>query len=278
MKGSPGLIPLDFRTFVLYNGIGRRIARWGRELVQQLEQAITLIQKRWGSSAIRKVRETDASPPVLSTGFRDVDLALGIDGFPKGRISELVASGTSGQATLAVKVLCQAQYLGQQAVYVDVDHTVDLDFLACCGVHFDSLVILRPFSFHHALEMTGDLIREGGAGVVFFDRIHPMLNQADISRLDRALCEWNLALNRSLCTLLFLTKTMSIDRYPIGLTLPYFTAVRLAFERQDWLYCRGQVSGCISKVTILKNKLGPSGRSVLIKAIFNNHSREDKDA
>jgi len=246
--------------------------------VQKLEHAITLIQKRWGPSAIRKVTESDVAvgPPTLSTGFRDVDRVLGINGLPRGRISELIASGTSGQVTLAAKVLCQAQHMGQQVVYVDVDHTVDLDFLARCGVRFDSLVVLRPFSFHHALEMTGDLIREGGAGVVLFDRIHPMLTSADISRLDRALCEWSPALNRSLCTLLFLTETTCISRYPVGLTLSYFTAVRLAFERQDWLYCRGQVSGCISKVTVLKNKLGPSGQSVLIKVTF-NHSHEDKD-
>ena len=248
--------------------------------MQQLEHTVTLIQKRWGPRAIHRGKRTKvtADLPVLSTGFPNVDRALGIGGFPRGRISELVASGTAGQATLAAKTLVQAQRVGQQIVYVDVNQTVDLDFLARCGVHLDSLVVLRPFGFRHALEMTDDLIREGGAGTVVFDRLHPMVfGTGALHTLERALREWNALLNRSSCTLLFLTETILLDYYPVDLALPYFASVRLAFEWQNWLYRRRRVSGFVAKVTVLKNKLGPSGQSLPIRVSFNNHIHGDGD-
>ncbi len=250
-----------------------------RGQLAKLEQTVTAIQQRWGSRAIHKARQKDTSlsPPVLSTGFQDVDRILGIGGFPRGKMVELIASGTAGQATLAAKTLRQAQCASQQVAYVDVEHAIDLDFLVRCGVRFDALVILRPRSLQHALEMTGDLIREEGVGAITFDHLHPLLSGDDPRWLDKALRDWTPALDRSLCTLLFLTEAALPDAYPPGLPLPYFASVRLAFERQDWLYHRHQVSGITSRITVLKNKLGPSGRSVCVKVTFDNHIQGEKD-
>lgn len=249
------------------------------ERMRKMEYAIQLIQKRWGSQAIHKASQAPITNecPVIPTGFRNVDEALAIGGFPRGRMSELIASGTAGQATLLAKTLRQAQYTGQQAVYVDVDHAIDLDFMSRCGVALDSLIILRPLGFCHALQMTGDLIREGGADLLVFDRVHPSLASTDVAGMDQALREWNLMLQRSLSTILFLTETVSIDWYPAGLALPFFTSVRLSFEQQEWLRHRRRVSGFVSRVTVLKNKLGSSGQTVLIKIMFSNHIHGDED-
>ena len=251
-----------------------------KQRMQQLEHTATLIQKQWGPRAIRTAEKKEATveSTVLPTGFANVDRALGVGGFPRGRISELIASGTAGQITLVAKTICQAQSNGQQVVYIDVDHMLDLDFIARCGVCFDSLVILRPFSFQNALEMAGDLVRDGGADVIVFDRIHPMLVEADLSRLDMAIREWNPALSRSLCTLLFLTETIFLDTYPVNLSLPYFASVRLGFELNSWLHQRHHVSGFVSTITVLKNKLGPPGRSVRIKVTFNGRVHGVGDA
>jgi recombination protein RecA len=243
---------------------------------EQLAQTITAIEKRWGSRAIHKAREPrlEIIPPTLSTGFQKVDHALGIGGLPRGRIIELIGSGTAGQVTLAAKTLCQAQWAGQQVVYVDVDHAVDLDSLGRCGVSLDSLVVLRPFSFVHALQMTRDLLTEGGVGVIVFDRVHnPRLlaENGAFRQFDRALREWTPILSRSLCTLIVLTETPSLSLYPSGSPLPHFASVRLFLEWQSWLYCGHWLSGFSSRVTVAKNKTAPPGQSVLINITITNH-------
>lgn len=242
--------------------------------MQRMEHTVAVIQQRWGTRAIRPARkvETPTQEAVLSTGFANVDRALGIGGFPKGRISELVGFGTSGQVTLAAKALYEAQRAGQQAVYVDMHQAIDLDFLSRCGVKMGHLAVLRPAGFRHAIEMTDDLIRGGGAGVVIFDRIHPMIaGTSDLYLFEKALREWNTLLSQSLCTLLVLTEALFLDAYPAGPTLPHFASVRLAFEWQNWFYRGGRFAGFISKVTILKNRSGPSGHSTCIRVTFSNH-------
>ena len=243
---------------------------------QQLAQTITAIEKRWGTRAIHKARELRVAlvPPVLSTGFQRVDRALGIGGLPQGKIVELIGFGTAGQVTLAAKTLRQAQRAGQQVVYVDVDHAVDLDFLDRCGVSLDSLVVLRPSSFADALEMTRDLLKEGGVGVIVFDRVHVPLLLAEngaFRQLDRALREWIPMLSRCLCSLIVLTETPSLNLYPSDSPLPYFASVRLFLEWQSWLYRRHWVTGFSSQVTVLKNKAAPPGHSVPINITITNH-------
>lgn len=245
---------------------------------QQLAQTITAIEKRWGTRAIHKARDTRVAvvPAILSTGLPRLDHALGTGGLPQGRIVELIGSGTAGVVTLAARILCQAQRMGQQVVYVDVGHAVDLEFLNRCGVCLDSLIVLRPLGFVHALEMTRDLLKEGGVGVIVFDRVPDplLLAESDAFRqLDTAVREWIPLLSRSLCSLIVLTETTSLDLYPGGSPLAYFASVRLFLEWQSWLYRGPWVTGFTSQVTVLKNKAGPSGRSVLINITITNRIR-----
>lgn len=240
---------------------------------QRLQHTISIIQQRWGPGAIRTL---DSSPhPALPTGFQSVDRMVG--GIPRGRITELIGSGTSGQTTLTAKVLSEAQRLGHQVVYVDVEHAVDLDFLARCGVGFDSLTILRPRSFQHGIQMAGNLIRNDGIGVLVFDRVPLMPAQPDdFQLLDVALRQWLPFLNRSLCAVVFLTDVGATEAYPQDLPLPYFSSLRLMFQWTGWLYRKSQVKGYVSTVTVLKNKFGPSGQSTTIRVRFTNgiHSED----
>jgi len=233
---------------------------------QLLEYTISAIQKRWGHQAIHTAVEE--APLVLSTGFPALDRALGTGGLPRGRLSELIGCGTAGQGTLAIQAIAQAQRVGQQVAYVDVEHTIDLDALARAGVRLETLVVLRPLSLSHALEMTGDLVAAGAVGTIILDHLHDLalLTQSEAAQgLDRALREWTPQLGRSLCTMIILTETASPGLYPSGLALPYFASVRLECERQNWLRHRGRITGFIARVRVLKNKLGPSGQEVLLK-------------
>lgn len=245
----------------------RPISRRKKDRTHQLEQTVALIQQRWGPAAIRKANEAQVAtgPAVIPTGFAGLDELLGIGGLPKGRICEVIAAGTAGQMTLVTKVMASSQRVDEQVVYVDAHHAIDLDLMARCGVRFDSLVVLRPYGFAHALEMASDLIRGGGAGLVVFDRLHPILGDGEMTALSTALREWAPLLHQARSTLLFISEVICIDWYPEGVPLPYFCSVRLAFHRQEWVKRRHRVTGFTTRITVLKNKLGPSRGSVDVR-------------
>lgn len=231
---------------------------------QQLEQAVLQVQQRFGLRGLHRLAGADGGRhPVLPTGFPSVDAALGIGGLPRGRISELIGCGTAGQGALAARALSMAQRSGEEAVYIDAGRAVDLDALARCGVQFDALTILCPHTPRQALETLRVLVEGGGASAILFDRVNDLL--AEMSAPDllaETIRDLNMALSRSLCTLIFLTE-MQAD-YPAGMTLPHYASVRLAFEHQTWLTRGRQVCGFTARVTVTKNKLAAPGRSAVI--------------
>ncbi|NLD44110.1 MAG: hypothetical protein GX657_11520 [Chloroflexi bacterium] len=235
----------------------------------QLDAVIEATRLRYGQRALFRGGGGRAGwGPVLPTGFPDVDRLLGIGGLPQGRMTELVGAGTSGRGTLVARTLALEQRAAHQVVYVDVTQAIDLDMLSHSEVCFDSLAILRPLNFGHALEMTHDLIVEGGAGVILFDRLDNQYEgpaQPDYGLLDRSLREWNTLLSRSLCALIFLTEVTSLAAYPVELTLPYFASVRLGFEWQSWLWPYRRLTGFHTRITVLKNKMASTeGQSLLV--------------
>jgi recombination protein RecA len=232
--------------------------------LHELEQTVTLLQHKWGQRAIRPVRQLTATrPPVLSTGLAPLDQALGIGGLPRGRVTELVTAGSSGQALLLASLIRQTQRGGEAVVYVDVDQSLDLDLLARRDIDLRRLYILRPHGFRHALEMTGDLLAEGGAALIVFDRLQPLLfEDASLALLDQALRAWTPLVHSTMSTLLVLTETICLDWYPEGLGLPYFASLRLACEGRRWRQRRRQVTGLLAEVRVLKNKLAPIGPAV----------------
>jgi len=243
--------------------------------MERMESTVALIQQRWGNQAIRKASEIPAPmAPVCSSGFAALDHALGGGGFPQGRHSELIGYGTAGQFSVAAGALAQAQRQGEQVAYVDIYASLDVDALVRCGVRLDALVVLRPRDWSHALAMTTDLLRAGGVGAVVLDRLNDLHLLADgeaCRGLDRALRDWTPILARSLCAMLFITETAAPGFYegspgfgPTRNPLAFFASVRLLFERQSWLQRGRQVVGYTSRVTVLKNKLGPSGQAVTL--------------
>jgi hypothetical protein len=241
--------------------------------MREMEQTVASIQERWGPRAIRRATQVPAlsEAATLSTGYAELDRLLGQGGLARGHITELVGGGTAGQMTLAAKVLTQAQAAGQQVVYVDAFQMIDLDFLARCGVHLEPLVVLRPLHWRHAVQMTGDLIRGGGAGAIVLDRLHPTLaGSAELQPLMETLPEWNAFLGRSLSTLLVISETILPEDYPYGPTLPHFSYARLGFEWRRWLYRQRRCIGFVSQITVLKNRAGPAGARREIEVAFHN--------
>jgi len=228
-----------------------------------LDQALTQIRTRYGEGAIRRLSDPDpaALPPSLPTGFAALDRILGIGGIPRGRITELVSHGSAGQGSLAASLAAQAQQRGGQVVYVDAYRQVDLGLLAHWGVGFADLRVLRPSQPSLALALTRDLLAEGGADLILFDRYDPA--EPAYRDVDAMLAEVTPLLGATASTLVFLTQA-DAHRYPTGRALPYYATLRLGCQQVDWITEELTLVGLVTQVTVIKHKLGaPTGSAQL---------------
>jgi len=238
---------------------------------------VQAIQKRWGPKAICKLEAsaTKMEIPHIPTGFPALDRALGIGGIPRGRVTEMLGTPTSGMATLALKLSAKAQEDRDTAAYLDLSCTFDPDYAVRCDVSLERLLLIRPHSGREALEITTSLIAGGGIGVLVFDSVSHLLGETHGPQLmSAALRQLVGVLAESPCALVFLTPlyfgdATSQDNYPSGFALPHYVTVRLLIEKERWIKRRRDVRGYRARVTVIKNKLAPASKIAAIEITFN---------
>ncbi|UCC65454.1 MAG: hypothetical protein JSV36_10595 [Anaerolineae bacterium] len=253
---------------------------------RQLEMAVARVHLRFGPRSLFKGRipaaaDTSAPFPHIPTGFPALDSALGIGGLPKGRVSELVGLPTSGKTTLALKLLSQAQADGGQVGYVDQAHYFDPDYAHRCGLDLSRLLVGSPLDLREALAMTESLARSGGLSALVFDALEVLWTDPDAARrLAAALNRLTARLAHSGTVLLFLHaspaspgKDPSTAGSPALSALAHYASVRLQVTRERWLRRGGDIRGYEARVKVLKNRLGPAGRTATIAIEFNGTVR-----
>jgi recombination protein RecA len=247
---------------------------------RRLEKTVTDLQNRFGLRAINRSPRA-AALPVVPTGFRALDAALGIGGLPRGRLSEVVGIPTAGAATLALKTIAQAQTQNGTAVYIDTAQTFDPDYAHRCGVDLHRLMLVHPYNIQQAIAMLPDFAGNGGFDLLVFDMpLHPPLQPERQQQLSSALGRLIAPLHRSDCVLLFLTSLppgsgQPLTEYPRHMALPHYASLRLLIQRARWLYKRQDVRGYEADVLLLKNKLGSAGQEVRIAITFNGTVQGD---
>jgi recombination protein RecA len=233
--------------------------------------AVEAIQRRWGSKALRKTPTSPKhSASAIPTGFPELDEALGIGGIPRGRITEMLGSPTSGMTTLALKTVAAGQAQGDIAIYVDLGHTFDPDYAARCGVTLENLLLVRPTVGLEALQIVLELVTSGGVGILVVDGLIPLLVQSALSvQGDTFLRQLNSALHDSPCALLFLTalRVGDTNRTP-NQALAHYATLRLWVEKQRWLKAHQDIQGYESQIMVLKNRLATPGRRAKIAIRF----------
>lgn len=147
-----------------------------------LELAISQIEKRFGKGSVMKLGEYAAASPaeVIPSGSLSLDLALGLGGIPRGRITEIFGSESSGKTTLAQHIIAEAQKKGGTAAYIDVEHALDPAYAAKCGVNSDDLLISQPDTGEQALEITETLVRSAAVDVIVIDSVAALVPKAEI--------------------------------------------------------------------------------------------------
>lgn len=241
---------------------------------RRLDAAVSAIQRRWGPKALRRGRAaTTSQVPHIPTGFPALDRALGIGGLPKSKVSELLGLATSGKTTLALKFLAQAQAAGGQVAYIDQARSFDPDYAHRCGLDLSRLLVGSPLDLQEALAMTESLVRNGGLSALVFDALDIFWTDPGAARyLTAVLNRLTAPLARSSTVLLFLHASSPLES-PALSAMAHYATVRLQITRERWLRRHGDIQGYKARVEVLKNRLGPAGRTVSVAIEFNGTVR-----
>ncbi|MHB8892108.1 MAG: recombinase RecA [Candidatus Limnocylindrales bacterium] len=270
------------------------MANNGREAVPQVTEkavaergravdaAILAIEKQFGRGSIMKLgsRERQAVDSI-PTGSIALDLALGVGGIPRGRITEVFGPESSGKTTLAQHVIAEAQRRGGIAAFIDVEHALDPGYARACGVNVDELLVSQPDTGEQALEITETLIRSGGVDIVVVDSVAALVPRAEIEGemgdsfvgiqarlMSQALRKLTGAVSRSNTALIFtnqLREKIGVmfgnpETTPGGRALKFYATVRLDIRRVETIKSGTESVGNRVRVKVVKNKVSPPFR------------------
>jgi len=257
---------------------GRALAERGRAV----DAAILAIEKQFGSGAIMRLGSAERQQvDTIPTGSIALDLALGVGGVPRGRITEIFGPESSGKTTVCQHVIAEAQKKGGVAAFIDVEHALDPGYARACGVNVDELLVSQPDTGEQALEITETLIRSGGIDVVVVDSVAALVPRAEIEGemgdsfvgiqarlMSQALRKLTGAVSRSNTSLVFtnqLREKIGVmfgnpETTPGGRALKFYASVRLDIRRVETIKSGQESIGNRVRVKVVKNKVAPPFR------------------
>ncbi|MEZ5373993.1 MAG: recombinase RecA [Microthrixaceae bacterium] len=244
-----------------------------------LDMALGQIDKQFGKGSVMRMGEkTSMNVESISTGALSLDVALGIGGLPRGRVTEIYGPEASGKSTLAMHVVAEAQRNGGTCAYVDAEHAMDPSYAAKIGVDIDQLLISQPDTGEQALEITDMLIRSGALDVVVVDSVAALTPRAEIEGdmgdthvglqarlMSQALRKLTANLNRSHCICIFINQLRekigvmfgSPETTSGGRALKFYSSVRLDIRRIEAIKNGVEIVGNRTRVKVVKNKMAP---------------------
>jgi len=261
-----------------------------KEADKTLEQVLKDIEKQFGKGAVMKLGEhAHQKVEVISSGSITLDTALGIGGYPKGRIIEIYGPESSGKTTFALHAIAEAQKNGGKAAFIDAEHALDPVYASKLGVNINELLLSQPDNGEQALEITEALVRSGAISIIVIDSVAALVPQAEIEGemgdshvglqarlMSQALRKLSGIINKTNTVAIFINQLRekvgvmfgNPEVTPGGRALKFYSSVRLEIRRGEQIKLGTDIIGNKANIKVVKNKMAPPFKTCSVDIMY----------